>query len=659
MNALRLFLRRFASDQHGAIAISFVMVFVMMVGSTVFAIDMARYNIAQSRLQNSLDLTLISVGRNLPQYQINLDGDEGAALRQDVYDYFYANIPDGFLEANIPQGSITIDVWQGGAGDEYPDAQYIQLQASGKLPMLSTGFFDFSAMDLQASNTAIRRVRRNMEMVLALDNSSTANVGTQEVEMTPDDEALMSILRSEATDLATAVLDAGAASGSGTDDDAPAHVGLVPYTDFVNIGAIASADGWLNITPGQEVLINGYLRPNGDLVRPAWLGCVSEPIGSWSAGNPLPAKVLAPDARFQPVLTLFGHDFMPDKLEKNQAAYLVKHEASNQGPGKGDFNGGVILEHDQSGNESARVVNIWPYEKNWDYRSSAQSDRNLAEPHSFWINFAVDSVYDSDGLGLKTRTCPESKAHFLTSVLTPLTNAIHGMQQTVTVNVGKNDNQTVYGYGGGATIPVGLLWSWRMLSPEWRGASAWGSSVLPRDGDQGVRKIIVLFTKGGNQPLYTHASDGSLKHPFKLDYAYREGSKDKTVKNEQLKGGIDLTTGTHSFTQCPLNGLRTLDTTEITPPNHNVCQSDLAEIGYGDGLSVDAVNAYMEDVCQNIKNDPANIEIYTVTLGNDPGGLVQACASSPDKYFNAANVDQLSEAFKAIAANVTDFRLIK
>lgn len=671
MNALHVLLQRLTSDQRGSIVVSFALVFVFMVGSTFFVIDMARYNIVQSRLQSALDLTLISVGRNLPQYRINMEGEEGAALKQDVYDYFYANIPENFLSSTISQNDIKIEVGQGVAGTEYADAQYMKLEVSGKLPMLSAGFFDFFDMDIQASNMAVRRVRTNMEMVLALDNSSTVNVDTQEAWMGSADEELMTHLRSEATDLVTAVLNAAEASGTGTGDESPAHVGLVPYTDFVNVGDIASVNGWLNVTPGQEVLIKGYQRPNSDWVRPAWLGCVSEPLpgrGSWSAANPLPADVLAPDGRFQPVLTLFGLDYMPKNLDKNNAteAFLVKNsDAPSSGPGKGEFDGGVIWEHDQSG-RIARVVNVRPYEENWLYRSPAESTRpvipQVAEPHSFWINLAVDSVYISNRGGLRIRSCPESKVHFLSSESAPLTNAIAGMQQTVTAELGKNKNTWVHGYGGGATIPVGLLWSWRMLSPEWRGESAWGSNVLPRSADQGVRKVIVLFTKGGNQPLYEHGSDGRVEHPFKLSYSYK-ANKDagsKTVKVENYNEDIDFTAGADDhFRQCPLNGLRTLDTNFIRPGNHDKCHVDQTAIGYGNGLGVDAVNAYMEDVCQNIKNDLANIEIYTVTLGDDPGGLIAACASSPDKHFHAGNVDELSHAFKAITGNVTDFRMIQ
>lgn len=682
MNALRLLSRRLASDQRGSIAISFAMVFALMVGSTVFAVDMARYNIAQSRMQNALDLTLISVGRNLPQYQINLDGDEGDALRKDVDDYFYANFPASFLSSSVNEIVVKQE-----PDPNCPSGQTIQLATTGTLPMLSTGFFDLSAMNLQAKNGACRRIRANMEMVLALDNSSTVNVGTQEVEVTAADNALMDTLIAESKKLTSTVLNAAATtSGTGPGQDSGAYVGLVPFTDFVNVRDIGPVEGWLRIRPQQKALISGLQRPNGTYTTPVWKGCISEPLpvgGSWSGSPSLPVSVLTPSPIFQPAFTVFGHTHdVKELLGKEPDGFLVK---SSESPfpapiGLEPFYGPDFVQHDWSDTvHPPRAAMVWPYKKDWGpiTKGTAAQHRGLpahAEPQHFWISFATDSTYISGMAGsAKIGACLYSRVKFLTYDQAALNTAIDSMKKIDTVKI-KGADVSVYGYGGGSTIPVGLLWSWRMLSPTWRGTEGWGSDVLPQDGVQGLRKIIVLFANRGNYPLYKHASDGNIKQPLKLGYDYKvnPSAETKTIKVAPINLDIDLTSGPYAFTQCPLNGLRSHDFETITPENYSSaaqspeCPFTSTDIGYGNdggsGLTTATVNDYMADVCNNIKADQAGIEIYTITLGGaaystDTKPLIQSCASSPDKYFDAANVKGLSEAFKTIAGNVTDFRL--
>lgn len=318
---------------------------------------------------------------------------------------------------------------------------------------------------------------------------------------------------------------------------------------------------------------------------------------------------------------------------------------------------------------------VWPYEKSWTYRLGAAPHAH-AEPRHLWLSFATDSTYLSGMSGsVKIGSCLHSRVKFLTYDQTALNTAIDSMKKVVPIKI-KGVDVDVYGYGGGSTIPVGLLWSWRMLSPGWRGADAWGSNTLPRDPGNGLRKIIVLFANRGNYPLYKHASDGNIKQPLKLGYDYKANpsADTKTIKVAPVNLDIDLTSGPYAFTQCPLNGLRGQDPEDITPLNYNSgaqtpeCPFDSTNIGYGgessgSGLTTETVNAYMADICDSIKADLAGIEIFTVTLGEsyspDTKPLIQACASSPEKYFHAGNVDDLSQAFKTIAGAVTDFRLIR
>ena len=52
--------------------------------------------------------------------------------------------------------------------------------------------------------------------------------------------------------------------------------------------------------------------------------------------------------------------------------------------------------------------------------------------------------------------------------------------------------------GHGTSTEIGMVWGWRMLSPEWQGL--WGDPELPLDYDDTPGKYVVIMTDGGNHP---------------------------------------------------------------------------------------------------------------------------------------------------------------
>ena len=66
--------------------------------------------------------------------------------------------------------------------------------------------------------------------------------------------------------------------------------------------------------------------------------------------------------------------------------------------------------------------------------------------------------------------------------------------------------------------------------------------------------------------------------------------------------------------------------------------------------SKDIADDKTKRVCDFVKSQ--NVEIYTIAFeitDTDTKDLIMECASSPDHYYDAANAQQLLNAFKAIA----------
>ncbi len=94
---------------------------------------------------------------------------------------------------------------------------------------------------------------------------------------------------------------------------------------------------------------------------------------------------------------------------------------------------------------------------------------------------AVPSGEGFDEFGGDLAVCPVPKAVGLTS-------SRDTVQQAV--------DQLCAGHG--TSTEIGMVWGWRMISPEWQGL--WGDPELPLDYDDTPGKYVVIMTDGNNHP---------------------------------------------------------------------------------------------------------------------------------------------------------------
>lgn len=595
---IRNFIRRLRRDQRGAVALTFLATSTLMLGGAFGAIDLVRYNVAQGRLQNALDAAVISAGRNLSTQTPVEGSDDAEAWMSHARGFFSSNMPDGYMGSSISSGDVVI-----GYREERPDGyltgQFIDMSVRGDLPLISTGFMKISSVALAASNEAVRRTRNDMEVVMALDNSGS---------MDWDSPKRITVLKEAAKDLTATVLGASNVPGGSQ----RVYIGLVPFTDVVNVRDYALDGGWLDYPPAQFNYIHNQ-----------WSGCIAEPApaggANWTSSNQLPAQVLSPGAPFRPLHLTYSYLYSP-------------------------LPGGAVLVGENPIEFKTRTLSR-------DRRISA-----VQEGNSFRVNIAMDSQY-----------CLDGKARFLSNNEAAIGTAIDAM--------------TPY---GGTGVPVGLQWAWRMLHPNWQGA--WGPADMPRDPEDGsLSKVIVLLSDGENAPVSDgrRQTTGNTRFDYEMTYRYSRTWTENgaciryflwfCVEYEQIERSEEVVATSHddrtqgSFYQCPAAGLRVLDPTYATDADvgraASGCNHARNSIGYGGSnmQSEAAYDAYMAQLCHNVKNDGNEIKIYTVTLGEDvPASsrtLMRNCASGPSYYFNAQNVNDLPDVFASIAGALTELRL--
>lgn len=213
--------------QSGAIAIIFVLTLTLTLGSLLMALDLTRVQLAQARLQHSLDAGVDAALARLGANHQHPAQDWEEAISP----WLLAAYPrSGFLNSELIGATPTVTV--------NPDR--LVAEASGKIRLISAGLMDLAGADL----TARRVVNFNpadLDVVIAIDASTLREPG-----------AGNDPIRQAASQLATQLLQRG-----GT------RVAIVPFSDTIHLGN--DPQDWLDPAWRAQPWFNHV-----------WRGCVTE-----------------------------------------------------------------------------------------------------------------------------------------------------------------------------------------------------------------------------------------------------------------------------------------------------------------------------------------------------------------------------------------------
>ncbi|MEE3663845.1 TadE/TadG family type IV pilus assembly protein [Brenneria sp. g21c3] len=636
MNVLKRFLLILQRDQRGAVTLTYLLCFPVILLALLGSIDFIRYSMAQSKLQNALDTAVISAGRNLDTYTpVPTGSDEETSWRADAISYFFSNMPQGFLGSSVAKDKVIIkyDLETDESGNA-TGGQLVSMSATGTLPLLVTGMIDRTAFNLSAQNEAVRRTRSDIEMVLALDNS-----GSMDDPSGVDYKTRMDVLKSSSKTLVNTLFTAANKQVAGVPQNT-VDIGLVPFTGTVKIGDKEQALKWLNADWVKNPSQKDRIRITEDYLQNIWSGCIAEPGGNWSQDNPMPAAALTPDAGFQPLFLTYSYNYEPFASSSGKT---LKRLSS--------FSGSKILWAEQ--NDNAIRVNL-AVESNY-CKQPAEKTKAPAiflSANKEVIDSAIDSMSSYGDTGVPVGLL------WAWRMITPAWRGEQGWGDVVRPRNPNPDrlNKVI---------------------------------VLLSDGEN--RPVVRGYPEGLNDkniskpPVYL-----SYSEEFTLTYDYQEQGGMQT-RSETIhptvtvkdKGTVkDVYDSIIPFRQCPIDALKMYDPREIT--QFSSLQTDCndtdtrTDIGYHTDyidrymepvvekrergkLSTSAYDGFINALCQNVKNDGNGIRIYTVTLGNDVGSqgtqVMSNCASGVDFYFNASNVSSLPAVFAAIAGSLTELRL--
>lgn len=225
--SVRASLRAIARDRRGnALVLAAAAMFpcLAVVGS---AVDISRYYITQSRLQNACDSAVLA-GRK------SMSGLEWHTKDEDVArNFFNFNFPAGLLGAGTP----IIDF-------EADEDGRVTGAANVRVPTVIMQIFGFGAKDLTATCTAELQLP-NTDVMFALDTTLSMN------ETNPNDST------NRITALRAAVSNFHSALSRASTSGAQIRYGFVPFSSTVNVGYLLRREWMVNEWTYQSRVTDG------------------------------------------------------------------------------------------------------------------------------------------------------------------------------------------------------------------------------------------------------------------------------------------------------------------------------------------------------------------------------------------------------------------
>jgi len=160
---------------------------------------------------------------------------------------------------------------------------------------------------------------------------------------------------------------------------------------------------------------------------------------------------------------------------------------------------------------------------------------------------------------------------------------------------------------GNTNVAMGAMWGWHAVSPN--APFADGQAY----GTKNVSKIMVLLTDGDNVMSESSNPNDSTYS----GYGYVWQKRLKNSSNVALDAG---SSGTQRR---------------------------------------DAMDSRQSKVCSNAKAKGVIIYAIGVGVSNHSKGILQACASTTDKYYDVTDASQLTEVFNTIAGSIQNLRIAK
>jgi Flp pilus assembly protein TadG len=239
-------IQKFARDCSGGVAVYFAAAILpLMLGAGV-AIDLVEVNAANTVLQNAVDAAALSGAAS---------GETDKSKIVDVVKkYLIANKAQAVIET-ITDFEVNLDKTKG----------TLSIKVSGKRP---TSLMHLGGIDTVGISAAaeVNLPGDGLEVAMVLDVTNSMNAGGR-----------LPALKTAATDFVKSMMDV-------KDKGAYVRVGIVPFSEYVNVGLSRRNEPWINVPPDSTVTLPQVCSIQ--YPHRQWTNCTEVPRTGYNDGVP-------------------------------------------------------------------------------------------------------------------------------------------------------------------------------------------------------------------------------------------------------------------------------------------------------------------------------------------------------------------------------------
>ncbi|MEQ1901046.1 MAG: TadE/TadG family type IV pilus assembly protein [Devosia sp.] len=636
MRRLSELLKRFRKDESGAFMVLFGVLAVVLVATAGAVVDFTGVQQARTRSQTALDAAALSL-----QALIGTDSED--VLKQKADKILDEGLDDLSIESTV--NSAVKNTTEGS----------LKLTATIVVPTYFVGLIGIPTIDAKLVSEATRK-QLDLEVAMVLDNSISMNSSSR-----------MTNLKLAANCAVGVLLNGNCNSTATTASIANVKIGIVPFTEFVNVGNTNKTAAWMTQTGNTPRSIDNFDGDDNETTAYStavdrfalytqmgvtWSGCVEARNHTTGTGglyydtSDLPADTTVPDSMFVPVFAPdqpdsggYPNHYMADRpsvcTNKDQGSWVqVKSKTnctSNGNNNAGNYNSCATVptttttQKDQNNNTVSPAAATEPASINGQAKvcTDTYTSKKTQNSPARWTNtYTRTCSYTFSDRELQERLC---KYNTTTNTISSNSNFQAGpnadcgveLLPLTTTKSSISSKITAMGPDGGTNIHQGIMWGFHMLSKQAPLAEA-------KDYDTVTSKVMIIMTDGEN----TTSSAGM-----------NAATAGNTITS--WNGGDWYLAYGYPYS-------RRLDTSGVQGTTWTALQTEM--------------NSRAEQTCTNAKAE--GIVVYTIGLAtsttSNPSAvttmLTNCATDAAHAYFPAAASD-LTSVFSEIASQLADLRL--
>ncbi len=564
---------RFRKDEGGAFMVLFAVLAIVLIATSGAVVDFTSVEQTRTRAQTALDSAALAL-------QPRIAIDNNTTLKSKAQTLLTERLADSTVTATVT--TVTTDTTQGS----------IEIDATITKP---TAFVQLVGVRTLTANLVSQATRKQLylEVAMVLDNSISMNSSSRMTNLKKAARCATDILYNSITACDDTTLNN---SDGLTPTNTNVKIGIVPFTEFVNVGTGYKTASWMTQTGATPTSEAGFDNDDNDQntfstavdrfalyteMNVSWTGCVEARNHTTGAGglyydtSDLTPATGTPDSMFVPIFApdqpdsgSYANNYLSDRpsvcTNKDQGSWVQTSTktscTSNGNNNSNNYNncGSTATvtrtQKDQNGNTVSPAATTEPATVNGQPKVCTDSytgTKTQNSPARYTNVYTRSCSYTFSDRELQERLCKyNTHSVSIGNGFQAGPNADCGvaLQPLTSTKSSVISKISAMGPDGGTNIHQGVMWGFHMLSPS-------EPLTEGRAYDSGTSKVMIVMTDGENTAgdvsdwtgddwyqAYGYPYEGRITGATTADLQTEMDNRTKTTCSNARTAGITIYT---------------------------------------------------------------------------------------------------------------------